>query len=184
MSLVAATVAVLLARQNAPENLVLISLTIGAAGVAGFALYRTLAPLRGADFDSGSPAAERAAARRSRAREGADAPLDQGARVRSGDGQGVGSRTSTRWPSRLRARAVGIMKQLDDEPRRFTAQAIERELQARLAAGRRAEQPGAPEAVAAPARTASARAARQRRRRPVLQELRHQAASSVEHAAP
>ena len=47
LSLVAATVAVVVAREARPEHLVLISLTIGAAGFAGVALYRTLAPLVG-----------------------------------------------------------------------------------------------------------------------------------------
>ena len=45
LSLVAATVAVVMARPSAPENLILISLTIGAAGVAAIAFYRTIAPL-------------------------------------------------------------------------------------------------------------------------------------------
>jgi pyruvate/2-oxoacid:ferredoxin oxidoreductase beta subunit len=48
-SLMAATAAVVLARESTPEHLVLISLTIGAAGFAGAALYRTLAPLVRAD---------------------------------------------------------------------------------------------------------------------------------------
>src|SRR5262245_46978618 len=45
LSLLAATVAVMLAKPSAPENLILISLTIGAAGVAAYAFYRVLAPL-------------------------------------------------------------------------------------------------------------------------------------------
>ena len=45
MSLLAATVAVVLARPSAPENLILISLTIGAAGLAALCFYRMLAPL-------------------------------------------------------------------------------------------------------------------------------------------
>ena len=48
-SLIAATAAVVLARQGRPEHLILISLTIGAAGFAGAALYRTLLPLTGRD---------------------------------------------------------------------------------------------------------------------------------------
>src|SRR5688500_15523053 len=50
VSLIAATAAVVLAREARPEHLVLISLTIGAAGFAGAALYRTLAPLVGQDL--------------------------------------------------------------------------------------------------------------------------------------
>ena len=45
VSLVAATIAVVMARPAAPENLILISLTIGAAGLAAVAFYRTIAPL-------------------------------------------------------------------------------------------------------------------------------------------
>lgn len=44
-SLLAATAAVIMGRQSRPEHLVLISLTIGAAGFAAAALYRTLLPL-------------------------------------------------------------------------------------------------------------------------------------------
>src|SRR4051812_45591669 len=45
LSLIAATVAVIMARPAAPANLILISLTIGAAGLAAVAFYRTIAPL-------------------------------------------------------------------------------------------------------------------------------------------
>src|SRR5262245_55288251 len=45
LALMAATVAVVMARPAAPEHLILISLTIGAAGVAAMAFYRMLAPL-------------------------------------------------------------------------------------------------------------------------------------------
>ena len=48
-SLIAATAAVVLSRESSPENLVLISVTIGAAGFAAAALYRTLSPLVGRD---------------------------------------------------------------------------------------------------------------------------------------
>src|SRR3954462_3324773 len=45
LSLLAATVAVVMARPSAPENLVFISLTIGAAGFPAIAFSRTIAPL-------------------------------------------------------------------------------------------------------------------------------------------
>ena len=45
LSLVTATVAVLMSGRSAPEHLVLISLAIGATGIAAIALHRTLAPL-------------------------------------------------------------------------------------------------------------------------------------------
>src|SRR5687768_15720403 len=44
-SILLATVAVIMARQSAPEHLILISLTIAAAGAAAAAFYRTLVPL-------------------------------------------------------------------------------------------------------------------------------------------
>src|SRR5260370_7430587 len=45
LSLLAATVAVFVARPGAPESLILISLTVGAAGFAAPCLYPILAPL-------------------------------------------------------------------------------------------------------------------------------------------
>src|SRR5512140_639084 len=54
MSLVAATVAVMMARPAAPEHLVLISLTIGGAGCAAFGVYRMLAPLAVTDTELAS----------------------------------------------------------------------------------------------------------------------------------
>src|SRR3954464_2129563 len=60
VSLVAATVAVIMARPAAPENLILISLTIGAAGLAAIAFYRALAPLvTSVAFDEREPLSAR-----------------------------------------------------------------------------------------------------------------------------
>src|SRR6476661_7649909 len=77
LSLIGATVAVVMARPAAPANLVLISMTIGAAGIAA--------------VGRGARTAQRPPSRRPRARESADAALDQGARIRPRDGQGVGA---------------------------------------------------------------------------------------------
>src|SRR4051812_50105145 len=55
LSLLAATVAVVMARPNAPENLILISLTIGAAGLAAFCFYKMLAPLVAPQADMDRP---------------------------------------------------------------------------------------------------------------------------------
>ena len=46
-SLIAATAAVIMSRQSTPEQLVLISLTIAAAGLAAAGFYRTMSPLVG-----------------------------------------------------------------------------------------------------------------------------------------
>ena len=48
-SLMAATAAVVVSRQSTPEHLVLVSLTIGAAGLAAAGFYRMLSPLVTAD---------------------------------------------------------------------------------------------------------------------------------------
>src|SRR5260221_1661297 len=45
LSLLAATVAVVMARPSPPDNLILISITIGASGAAALCFYRILAPL-------------------------------------------------------------------------------------------------------------------------------------------
>ena len=91
LSLVAASVAVVLAKQNSAENLLLISLTIGAAGAAGFALYRMLAPFATAEAEAlGQPLSERLRADLEREKMLA-LRVDQGTRIRSGDGQGVGA---------------------------------------------------------------------------------------------
>ena len=52
---------------------------------------------RGARRDAAQRASVRARARGARARKGAGAAIDQGARVRSRHGEGVARRTSTRW---------------------------------------------------------------------------------------
>ena len=107
-SLAAATVAVVMSRRSTPEHLILISLTIGAAGAAAAGLYRMLAPL--ADSRRVPPARSpvRAACAPTLEREkSADAAVDQGARVRSRDGQAVaeGLRRDGRPAARARADA-------------------------------------------------------------------------------
>ena len=126
-SLVAATVAVVMSRQSTPEHLILISLTIGAAGAAAAAFYRMLAPLAAADADaaraSASPSRARAALEREKALV---LRSHQGARVRSGDGQGVAARLR-RDGGRLRARAMMLIKQVDEGGAGYR-ELIEREL--------------------------------------------------------
>ncbi len=89
LSLLAATIAVVMARPSTPESLIFISLTIGAAGLRGRLLLPAARPARRAARRYRSSPRQRAPARGSRAREGADAAVDQGARVRSGDGEAV-----------------------------------------------------------------------------------------------
>jgi hypothetical protein len=138
-SLLAATAAVLTARQARPEHLVLMSLTIGAAGFAAAALYRTLAALV-------SPSAAAAAE-----------PLTSGMRavlerekmlalraIKELEFDRAMGKLSAKdfdeMAGRLRARAMSLMKQLDASEDSAYRQLIERELAARMR-GRSAARP-------------------------------------------
>lgn len=148
-SLAAATVAVVLSRQAAPEHLILISLMIGAAGYAGAALYRTLAPLTARDAAvTGPPPSERArtALEREKAlvlRSIKELEFDRAmGKISPGD--------FDEMAGRLRARAMMLIRQVDEGATGYR-EIIEKELGARLAglahAGDRAAA-GAPPAEA------------------------------------
>ena len=130
LSLVAASVAVVLARQNSAENLLLISLTIGAAGAAGFALYRMLAPFATAEAEPlGQPLSERLRADLEREKMLALRAIKE---LEFDRAMGkVSTQDFEEMASRLRARALGFIQQLDDGRTSYRA-VIERELQARL----------------------------------------------------
>jgi hypothetical protein len=146
ISLLAATVAVVMARPSAPENLILISLTIGAAGFAALCFYRVLAPLVAphADMDR-QPLSERMRA---------DLEREKALTLRSikelefdrAMGK-VSPQDFDDMAGRLRARALGIMKQLDAGQNAYR-ELIEKELAQRV--GR------PPEPVVAPPRPAGA----------------------------
>jgi hypothetical protein len=129
LSLVAATVAVLVSRQNAPEHLVLISLTIGAAGASAFACYRMVVPLSSRAVDVTQPISDslRADLEREKAltlRSIKELEFDRAmGKLSDADFEEMSRR--------LRTRAVGIMKQLDDGADYRAV--IERELAARAA---------------------------------------------------
>jgi len=130
-SLLAATVAVVMARQSTPEHLVLISLTIGAAGLATAGFYRVLSPLV-ADFTEGArePVSQRARNVLEREKMLALRALKELEFDRS---MGKLSQADfDEMAGRLRTRALALMKQLDDDSSGYRA-AIERELSARLA---------------------------------------------------
>jgi hypothetical protein len=146
VALVAATVAVVLAREGRPEQLVLISLTIGAAGFAGAALYRTLAPLVGKDEAPAGALSEsmRAVLEREKTlvlRSIKELEFDRAMGKVSG-------KDFEEMAGRLRSRALSLMRQLDTEA--GYRELIERELQARLStpAGR-VRRTGAPRPQAA-----------------------------------
>jgi hypothetical protein len=129
VSLVGATAAVVLAREARPEHLVLISLTIGAAGFASAALYRTLSPLVSAEA---RPAAEglsesmRAVLEREKMlvlRSIKELEFDRAMGKLS-------EKDFEEMAARLRARAMSLMRQLDAGG--GYRELIERELKARV----------------------------------------------------
>jgi len=130
VSLVAATAAVLMARQARPEHLVLISLTIGAAGFAAAALYRTLAPLVSRDVAPlAGPLTEsmRAILEREKSlvlRSIKELEFDRAMGK-------VSPKDFDEMAGRLRSRAISLMRQLDAGESGYR-ELIERELQARL----------------------------------------------------
>jgi hypothetical protein len=130
-SLIAATAAVILSRRATPEHLVFISLAIGAAGAAAAAFYRTLAPLAAPDAEAFTePLSNRARAvlEREKAlvlRSLKELEFDQAMGKLS-------ARDFDEMGGRLRARALSLMKQLDEGGSGYRG-VIERELQARMA---------------------------------------------------
>jgi len=148
VSLVAATAAVVLAREARPEHLVLISLTIGAAGFAGAALYRTLSPLVRADA---RPAAEglsqsmRAVLEREKMlvlRSIKELEFDRAMGKLS-------EKDFEEMAARLRARAMSLMRQLDAGG--GYRELIERELKARVSSPAREKRVKPAPQVAPPA---------------------------------
>ena len=130
LSLVAATVAVVLARPSAPENLILISLTIGAAGAAGYGVYLMLAPLVAARLRPGREVLS------DRMRQ--DLEREKALTLRSIKelefDRAMGKLSDPDFEEmsgRLRARALGIMKQLDAGSTAYRA-LIVKELAARM----------------------------------------------------
>jgi hypothetical protein len=132
-SLVAATAAVILSRQPHPVNLTLVSVIVGAAGLAGYGLYRTLAPLALDEQRQGTETiGERARAGLAREkmlvlRSIKELEFDRAmGKVSEGDFQDMAAR--------LRVRAIALMKQLDQTGDGYR-DLIEQELRTRL--GRR-----------------------------------------------
>jgi len=134
VSLLAATVAVVLARPAGPENLILMSLTIGAVGVASYGFYRMLLPLvsPGREMDREPLSAGlRADLEREKAltlRSIKELEFDRAMGKLS-------ERDFEEMSGRLRSRAMGIMKQLDAGTGVYRAQ-IEKDLAARLGSAR------------------------------------------------
>jgi hypothetical protein len=133
-SLGASTIAVMLARQSAPEHLILISLTIGAAGFAAAAVYRTIVPLTVRDA---SRLAERPSERARAALEREKTLVLRSIKELEFDramGK-VSAKDFDEMAGRLRARAISLMKQLDAGGSGYR-EAIEHELSERMRAPR------------------------------------------------
>jgi len=152
-AMLGAAVAVFVARDNSPENLVLLSLTVLSAGFAGLAFHWTMWPLVSAEIDADTaPLAGRARVALEREkllvlRSIKELEFDRAmGKVAEADFNDMSGR--------LRARAIGLMQQLDDDQAGYR-DAIERDVAQRLRArgkvspARTTE--GAPRAMAASA---------------------------------
>lgn len=143
-SLMAATAGVVLSDGSSPANLVLVSLAIGAAGSAGLGFYRMLAPLVAGDTGGGADALgarTRATLQREKTlvlRTIKELEFDRAMGK-------VSAQDFDEMAGRLRARAIALMKQLDQGGTGYR-ELIERELLSRLGA------PPAREVGAAPDR--------------------------------
>jgi hypothetical protein len=130
LSLVGATVAVVMARQPAPVHLVLVSVMIGTAGACAAALYATLAPLvrRHSGLER-APLSSRARTALEREKMLVLRTIKELEFDRAMGKISVGD--FDEMAGRLRARALTLMKQLDTPDTGYRA-AIERELEARV----------------------------------------------------
>lgn len=147
-SLVASTIAVIISRRAAPEHLILMSLTIGAAGSAAAAVYRTILPLVLRDASLlGQRPSERARAALEREKTLVLRSIKE---LEFDRAMGkVSERDFDEMGGRLRARAMALMKQLDAGGSGYR-EAIEHELSSRLKQGRPAAPTPAAPTPAAP----------------------------------
>ena len=129
-SLMAATAAVVVSRQSTPEHLILVSLTVGAAGLAAAGFYRMLSPLVGVGTDrSSEPLSVRARQVLEREKMLAMRAIKDLEFDRS---MGKLSQADfDEMAGRLRARAMSLIKQLDEDGSGYRS-LIEREIQERV----------------------------------------------------
>jgi hypothetical protein len=131
-SLMAATAAVIMSRQSTPEHLILVSLTIAAAGFAAAGFYRMLAPLAESDTlaVSEQPLSDRLRSTLEREKALALRAIKE---LEFDRAMGkVSAKDFDEMAGRLRTRAMGLMKQLDQRDPGYRA-LIEQDLTARLA---------------------------------------------------
>jgi hypothetical protein len=130
-SLLAASAAVVFSEHPRSAALILTSLTVATAGLAGYGCYRMLAPLA---FGEPPPTAESlgARARAELAREKAGVLRSIKELEFDRAMSKVSDEDFEEMAARLRARAIGLMKQLDESGAGYR-QVIEQELRARVA---------------------------------------------------
>jgi hypothetical protein len=131
-SLAAATVAVLLTPRATLEHLLLMSLAVAAAGGVGVALYRTIHPLASADAEvTGETLGARARQALEREKQLVLRSIKE---LEFDRAMGkVGESDFEDMVARLRSRAMGLMRQLDQEGLGYRS-IIEQELERRLGA--------------------------------------------------
>ncbi|HVL66043.1 MAG TPA: hypothetical protein VM364_02145 [Vicinamibacterales bacterium] len=129
-SILLATVSVMLARQSSPESLILISLTIAAAGFAAAAFYRMLAPLtQPFVLRMGEPVSERTRGALEREKMLVLRTIKE---LEFDRAMGkLSQKDFDEMAGRLRSRALSLMRQLDLESGTYTS-VIEQELAGRL----------------------------------------------------
>ena len=144
-SILLATAAVILARRSSPEHLILISLTIAAAGAAAGAFYRMLVPLTApVVLRTGEPVSERTRAALEREKMLVLRTIKELEFDRS-MGK-LSAKDFDEMSGRLRTRALSLMKQLDMDATGYRA-AIEQELAARVGTAKRSMPAAAPRAA-------------------------------------
>jgi hypothetical protein len=143
LSLIAATAAVFMAKQTTPEHLILISMAIGAAGMAAYAFYRMVAPLALADALPAERIGDRLRADLEREKTLVLRSIKE---LEFDRAMGkLSQQDFDEMAGRLRSRAIGIMKQLDGGGYRAI---IERDLAARLRSTSRPDPPPSHKATA------------------------------------
>lgn len=145
-SILLATVSVMLAKQASPEGLILISLTIAAAGFAAAAFYRMLAPLtQPFVLRMGEPVSERTRAALEREKMLVLRTIKE---LEFDRAMGkLSQKDFDEMATRLRTRAVSLMKQLDLGAGAYTS-VIEKEVEARVAKRKRRLKPASTGALA------------------------------------
>ena len=137
-SILLATVAVFAARRTSPENLILLSITVAAAGAVAAALYRTLVPL--VSHSDPVPSDRLTGRRRATLERDKMLVLRSIKELEFDRAMGkLSQKDFDEMASRLRSRAVALMRQL--EAGAGYADVIEKQLQERMGRLTRSPEP-------------------------------------------